>query len=171
MTLLLRLVLCGLLLFPLFEKILAQQGPVFPGTPMGGVSPATFRQEMALVREANPKFFRILATCTSGKPALAVDRSALPVGEGVASCRIVVLFRKNVSWTAPLQRGESSVDHPKMSALLAKHRLKIAKWYDADPQQDGLVIKPADPAADLLGAAVELSGLSDVTVVFLKSPK
>jgi hypothetical protein len=148
-----------------------QEAPLPPQAPPGGVSPSSYRQELPLVREANPKFYRVLATAAAGKLDRTVDPSALPVGEAAQSCRLVVLFPKSAPWAAPLQKGEMRLDDPKTNALLAQHGLRIVKWYDADARQDGLVLKSSTGQTDWLTAAKELSLQNGVSVVFVKAPK
>ena len=150
---------------PFFSVVRAQQPPA------GGVSVPGYRQELALVREANPKFYKTLATCTNGKSVPADGRAIPPLGTEATQCRLVVLFKKSAVWAGALQTGRLAEANPKLNDLLAKHRLSIAKWYDADPVQDGLVLKPDHSSAELLLAAKELSRLSEVTAVFVKSPK
>jgi hypothetical protein len=166
-----RSFLMGLLCFLALGNTQGQEAPLPPPAPPGGVSPSSYRQELPLVREANPKFYRVLATAAAGKLDRTVEPSALQAGDAAQSCRLVVLFPKNAPWAAPLQRGEMRLDDPKTNALLAQHGLRIVKWYDADARQDGLVLKSTGATTDWLAAAKELSLQKGVSVVFVKAPK
>lgn len=166
-----RLMLCCCLVMSALTGALAQQPPKMKDVPPGGYSPAMFRQEIALVREANANFFKTIVSYTAGKANKAVANAQLPVGDAVKQCRVVVLFKKNVSWLGPLQMGEMSVENAKLNTLLEKYSLKISKWYDADPKQDGLVLKVTKSGTDLVAAAEEISRVADITMVFVKAPK
>jgi hypothetical protein len=132
-------------------------------------SAAMLKQSREDVEEAQNERFRNLASFTNGTSDKVVAKAELPSADS-KQYKLVVLFERNASWAAPLSQNKFAVADD-MQKVLSKYNLSLAKYYGAENELDGLVLKFTNSSMTVVDAAKEISKVKGVKVVHLKSPR
>lgn len=142
----------------------AQKSPVKAGS----ANMSSIKQDISNIKEVNADYYKSVNSYTNGKPA---KKATLPTDVAIKEFKLAVLFNKSITWTKPLADNQLKVSDDKFNAVLTKYGLKLSKYYEADQTQEGLIIKVIDDKCNLVEAATELSKISGINIVYLKSPK
>lgn len=127
------------------------------------------KQDLAMVKEANAANYTTLVAFKAGK--IDGDTNEVPQGVKATDCKIIVLFKNDAAWAAPLRANELRVSDAKVEAVLTKYQLNLDKFYGAENNLDGLVIKFASDNVNMAEAARELSEVAGVEMVHVKAPR
>lgn len=132
----------------------------------------SIKTNLSLVTEANSESFKTLLSFGGGEPNEPKTQEELPAGMDSKQYKFIVLFKTDATWAAPLKDNELAVsDNSAMKTVMAKYHLVLDKWYDADNGLEGLVVKVDESGVNVIDAARELSKVTGVEIVHLKSPK
>jgi type III secretory pathway component EscV len=131
------------------------------------VSNKKLKQTRSNVLETNLTHFRNAASYRKG---LLIGSKSYQQNTDYKNQKLVVLFTTTTVWATPLTKNEMKVENEKFNQVLTKYKLTLEKYYGADAQQDGLVIKFTS-STNAEEAAIELSKIDGVNFVYLKVKK
>jgi hypothetical protein len=106
----------------------------------------------------------------SGEQPKSIERCNVHTFPDPSIDHIVVIFKKEVAWAAPLQKGVTETTNAAFNHLLDKYNLIIEKYVQWNDTQDALSIRSKE-ALNMAAVANEFYNIEGITEIDLNIPK
>jgi hypothetical protein len=106
----------------------------------------------------------------SGEQPKSIERCNVHTFPDPSIDHIVVIFKKEVTWAAPLQKGVTETTSSTFNHLLDKYNLVIEKYVQWNDTQDAISIRSKE-ALNMAALANEFYNIEGVTEIDLNVPK
>ena len=149
------------------EEEVAGKKNKFANPAASSSQPNSLKQDLANVAEAGEVMYLNVVAFTLGK----ADKTAFTPIADAAKARLIVVFKVNTEWAAPLAKGQLKLNNDKLNAILEAHGLYIDKFYGVADDLDGLVLRSKGAVSNIEKAAKELSLIEGIAQTLVKVKK